>query len=204
MRIFFIPTKKVSITSFPSREQDVIALFNQMIAGGVIRGIQIMATNERSDYDGLYRILIDRNPLHIYNEELNPIGILEENLESYEANKQIPFRSGPRVLEYKFSLDGLIENIETGIKNSKNINLVVVWETGEEWKKNYRIFTTLHEDCLEYRKYHGVTHIMRNIDTHEEAMDLIVLKELIEYLNNPTEAQKKQFKKYEEDEEDED
>jgi hypothetical protein len=45
---------------------------------------------------------------------------------------------------------------------------------------------------------------MRNINTHEEAMDLIVLKELIEYLNNPTEAQKKQFKKYEEDEEDED
>jgi hypothetical protein len=184
MRIFFIPTKKVSITSFPSREQDVIALFNQMIAGGVIRGIQIMATNERSDYDGLYRILIDRNPLHIYNEELNPIGILEENLESYEANKQIPFRSGPRVLEYKFSLDGLIENIE--------------------WKKNYRITTTLHEDYLEHRSYHGVTHIMRNINTHEEAMDLIVLKELIEYLNNPTEAQKKQFKKYEEDEEDED
>ena len=176
MRIFFIPTKKVSITSFPSREQDVIALFNQMIAGGVIRGIQIMATNERSDYDGLYRILIDRNPLHIYNEELNPIGILEENLESYEANKQIPFRSGPRVLEYKFSLDGLIENIETGIKNSKNINLVVVWETGEEWKKNYRITTTLHEDYLEHRSYHGVTHIMRNINTHEEAMDLIVLK----------------------------
>jgi hypothetical protein len=96
--------------------------------------------------------------------------------------------------------DGLIENIETGIKNSKNINLVVVWETGEEWKKNYRITTTLHEDYLEHRSYHGVTHIMRNINTNEEAMELIVLKELIEYLNNPTEAQKKQFKKYEEDE----
>ena len=105
---FFIPTKKVSITSFPSREQDVIALFNQMIAGGVIRGIQIMATNERSDYDGLYRILIDRNELHIYDKRLNPIGILEENLESYDANNQLPFRSVPKVLEYKFSLDGLI------------------------------------------------------------------------------------------------
>jgi hypothetical protein len=197
---FFIRTKKVSITSFPSREQDVIALFNQMIAGGVIRGIQIMATNERSDYDGLYRILIDRNELHIYDPKLNPIGVLEENIENFDSNNQLPFRSGPKVLEYKFSLDGLIENIETGIKNSKNINLVVVWETGEEWKKNYRIFTTLHEDCLEYRKYHGVTHIMRNIDTHEEAMDLIVLKELIEYLNNPTETQKEQFAKYEEDE----
>lgn len=195
---FFIPTKKVSITSFPSREQDVIALFNQMIAGGVIRGIQIMATNERSDYDGLYRILIDRNELHIYDPKINPIGVLEENLESYESNNQLPFRSVPKVLEYKFSLDGLIENIDTGIKNSKNINLVVVWETGEEWRKNYRIVTTLHEDCLEYRKYHGVTHIMRNLETDEEAMDLIVLKELIEYLNNSTEAQKTQFAKYEE------
>jgi len=197
---FFIPTKKVSITSFPSREQDVIALFNQMIAGGVIRGIQIMATNERSDYDGLYRILIDRNELHIYDPKLNPIGVLEENIENFDSNNQLPFRSGPKVLEYKFSWDGLIENIETGSKNSKNINLVVVGETGEEWKKNYRIFTTLHEDCLEYRKYHGVTHIMRNIDTGEETMDLIVLKELIEYLNNPTETQKEQFAKYEEDE----
>lgn len=201
---FFIPTKKVSITSFPSREQDVIALFNQMIAGGIIRGIQIMATNERSDYDGLYRILIDHNELHIYDQQLNPIGVLEENLESYEANNQLPFRSVPKVLEYEFSLDGLIENIETGIKNSKNINLVVVWETGQEWRKNYRIVTTLHEDCLEYRKYHGVTHIMRNLDTQEEAMDLIVLKELIEYLNDSIETQKKQFKKYEDDEENED
>ncbi|NJM61111.1 MAG: hypothetical protein HC849_14265 [Oscillatoriales cyanobacterium RU_3_3] len=43
-----------------------------------------------------------------------------------------------------------------------------------------------------------MTHIMRNIDTNEEAMDLIVLKELIEYLNNPTETQKEQFAKYEE------
>jgi len=114
--------------------------------------------------------------LHIYEPKLNPIGVLEENIENFDSNNQLPFRSEPKVLEYKFSLDGLIENIETGIKNSKNINLVVVWETGEEWKKNYRIFTTLHEDCLEYRKYHGVTHIMRNLDTHEEAMDLIVLK----------------------------
>ena len=47
---FFIPTKKISITSVPTREQDVIALFNQLIAGGVIRGIRIMSTNERFTY----------------------------------------------------------------------------------------------------------------------------------------------------------
>lgn len=44
---FFVPTKQISMTSIPTREQDVIALFNQLIAGGVIRGIKIMSTNER-------------------------------------------------------------------------------------------------------------------------------------------------------------
>lgn len=42
---FFDSVKKISITSMPTREQDVIALFNQLIAGGVIRGIKIMSTN---------------------------------------------------------------------------------------------------------------------------------------------------------------
>jgi hypothetical protein len=194
---FFNPTKEISITSIPSREQDVIALFNQMIAGGVIRGIKIMATNERSDYDSLYRIIIDKNPLHIYDKDRNPLGVQEENLEDYESKKVLPFQSAPQVLEYKYSLDGLIEDIDTGIKNSKDINLVVVWETGEEWQKNYQITTTLHEDYLEYRPYHGVTHRMSNLEIRGNIMDVIVLQELIEYLNDPESAQEKQLKKYE-------
>jgi hypothetical protein len=194
---FFNPTREISITSIPSREQDVIALFNQMIAGGVIRGIKIMATNERSDYDSLYRVTIDNNNLHIYDKDKNPLGIQEENLEDYESNKVLPFQSGPKVLEYKYSLNGLIEDIDTGTKNSKDINLVVVWKTGEEWRKNYLITTTLHEDYLEYRPYHGVTHIMSNLETRGNSIDIIVLEELIEYLNDPEDTQEKQLKKYE-------
>ncbi|MCB8757963.1 ATP-binding protein [Planktothrix agardhii] len=194
---FFIPTKKISITSTPSREQDVIALFNQMIAGGVIRGIQIMATNERFDYDGLYRIIIEKNSLHAYNKDKNPLGIQEENLDTYESQDLLPFKSEPKVLEYKYSLDGLVEDIGTGTKKSKDINLVVVWETGEEWRKNYQITTTLHEDHLDYRPYHGITHKMSNFDTSGDEMEIIVLQELIEYLNDPESTQKKQLKKYE-------
>ncbi len=73
---FFLPTKKISITSNPTREQDVIALFNQLVAGGVIRGIKIMSTNERFTYDGLYRIVIEQPTLnHIYDSKSNPLGI---------------------------------------------------------------------------------------------------------------------------------
>ena len=157
-----------------------------------------MATNERSDYDGLYRILINDNYLHIYDKQKNPLGIDKENLEDYEARDVLPFESAPKVLEYKFSLDGLIENMDTGVKNSKDIDLIIVWETGEEWKKNYRITTTLHEDYLVDRHYHGITHRFNNINTNEEGMDMIVLKELIEYLNDPIATQEEQITKYEE------
>lgn len=194
---FFIPTKKISITSIPSREQDVIALFNQLIAGGVIRGIQIMATNERADYDGLYRIIIEKNNFHIYNKDKNPLGIQQENLDNYESQNLLPFKSEPKVLEYKYSLDGLVEDIGTGTKKIKDINLVVVWKTGEEWRKNYKITTTLHEDYLDYRLYHGITHKMSNFDTSGDGMEIIVLQELIEYLNDPESTQQKQLEKYE-------
>src|SRR5690606_32524118 len=43
---FFAPINEISITSEPQSEQDVIVLFNQLIAGGVIRGIKLLATSQ--------------------------------------------------------------------------------------------------------------------------------------------------------------
>jgi len=195
---FFLPTNILSITSIPSREQDVIALFNQLIAGGVIRGIKIMSTNERFTYDGLYRVVICQpTEHHIYNAKINPLGILEEIVLGY--TKKIPFLSYPKVLEYKYSLDGLIENIESGTKNSNDIGLVVVWETGDLWKEHYKLTSLLDVDNLSSRQYHGVTHTITNLNTGQQEMDLIVLEELLEYLNDPEQSQIKQVQKYEYD-----
>jgi hypothetical protein len=52
----FLPTNEPSITAEPLNEQDVIALFNQLLPGGVIRGIKIMATNQHQKYDGIYKV----------------------------------------------------------------------------------------------------------------------------------------------------
>ncbi|HDL8287317.1 TPA: ATP-binding protein, partial [Yersinia enterocolitica] len=107
---FFKPTNKISITSVPTREQDVIALFNQLIAGGVIRGVNIMSTNERFIYDGMYRVSF-KPPLenHVFDEGKNPLGVIDDHVKEMDD-----FKSEPKILEYKFSLDGLIENIEDG------------------------------------------------------------------------------------------
>jgi hypothetical protein len=191
---FFLPANKISITSKPTREQDVIALFNQLLAGGVIRGVRIMSTNERLTYDGLYRIIMEPpQEHHLYDEAINPLGIERSVLNGF----QLPFVSDPKVLEYKFSLDGLIEDIDSGVKNSNDISLVVVWETGEEYKENYKITSFLDPDNLTLREYHGVTHSITNINTEQREMELIVLSELIEFLNDQTSTIETQREKYE-------
>lgn len=190
---FFLPTKRISITAQPSREQDVIALFNQLLAGGVIRGVKIMATDERFTYDGLYKISFEPpNENHIYDKDSNPLGVLKETAAQYES-----FISEPKVLEYKKSFDGLIENIEDESKNSNDIGLVVVWETGDYYKEIYSFTSLLDNNNLNLRQYHGVTHIVTNLQTGQREMDLIVLSELIDYLNDPIETQKTQKAKYE-------
>jgi Histidine kinase-, DNA gyrase B-, and HSP90-like ATPase len=188
---FFLPTKQVSILSTPTREQDVIALFNQLIAGGVIRGIKIMSTNERFTYDGMYRITFSQpDENHIYEPKTNPLGILKENME------HVGFISKPKILEYKLSLNGLIEDLETGEKNAKDLGLVIVWETEDLYQHNYQIVSLLDPDNLSERQYHGVTHVMQNLQTGAREMDLIVLSELISYLNDTPLEIKNQTKKY--------
>lgn len=190
---FFQPMNSISITSEPTREQDVISLFNQLIAGGVIRGIKIMSTNERFVYDGMFKVSFDEpSDMHIYDKEENPLGVTDEYVSEHKG-----FISHPKILEYKYSLDGLIENLQDGSKNSNEINLVVVWETGEDYQENYSITSLLNEDNLAERQYHGVTHLMTNLSTHQKEMDLIVLKELISYLNDPDLETKNQIEKYE-------
>jgi len=56
--------KEVSITSLPKPEQDVIVLFNQLVAGGVIRGLKLMPTSSHEQYDGIYKYVV-KEPFRI-------------------------------------------------------------------------------------------------------------------------------------------
>jgi hypothetical protein len=192
---FFLPLRKISILSTPTREQDVIALFNQLIAGGVIRGIKIMSTNERFTYDGLYRVTVSEpREHHIYNASDNPLGINKDSVVEILNAYKTGFISEPKVLEYKYSLDGLVEDIESGIKNSNDISLVVVWDAGELYKENYYISSLLVDDNISLRQYHGITHQLHDIDTSERVSDLVILNDLILYLNNPKQCSEMQEK----------
>lgn len=190
---FFLPVERVSITSVPTREQDVIALFNQLIAGGVIRGLNMMSTNERFTYDGLFKISFDLSPeLYIYNKDDNPLGVPEDTANALNGKV-----TAPRILEYKFSLDGLVEEFESQDKNIKDIDLCVAWSTGELYKEKYGIVSLLIPENADQRQYHGITHVLVDVESGAKYCDLIILSELIEFLNNAEKEAEFQREKYE-------
>ncbi len=190
---FFIPIERVSITSKPTREQDVIALFHQLIAGGVIRGINVMSTNERFTYDGLFKITFDLEAdLYAYSADTNPLGVPLQVARSLKGKV-----TDPKVLEYKYSLDGLVEDFDDQEKNIKDIDLCVSWVTGEAYKGRYGITSLLIPENADQRQFHGATHILTDIDAGTKLCYLIILSDLVEYLNDQDLTAQRQREQYE-------
>ena len=104
--------------------------------------------------------------------------------------------SAPYVLEYKYSFDALLEEIEKEDKDESSINLVVCWVMGDKWKRRYTITPLLSYANLHHREIHGVTHIVRNSTTGQNVFWVIVLSELIDYINNPDGMRELQKQKY--------
>jgi hypothetical protein len=172
---FFAPIYEISITSVPQSEQDVIVLFNQLVAGGVIRGIKLLATSQVKQYDGVFKFVV-REPItnHEFDEDTNPLGVQELHFKKEHT-------SPPKVLEYKYSIDALIGEFESEYKSEKDIHLAITWDLGNEWRKSYEATSLLDLENLHQRDYHGLTHILNSGTTK---FNVIVLKELLDYLND--------------------
>ncbi|GHB59509.1 hypothetical protein GCM10008107_05830 [Psychrosphaera saromensis] len=184
---FFAPMNEISITSEPQSEQDVIVLFNQLIAGGVIRGVNLLATSQIKQYDGVYKYVV-KEPLsnHEFDKEDNPLGVQE-----FHFSKE--HTSPPKILEYKYNIDALIHEFESDYKFEKDIHLAIAWEMGTEWKKKYEAISLLDLDNLHQRDFHGITHILNSGTT---TFHVIILKELVNYLNDIDKSQSYQKATY--------
>jgi len=183
---FFKPKNQISILSIPQSEQDVIALFNQLLAGGVIRSIELLATSQTMQYDGIYIFKnTDKVDTYLYHETSNPLGVDRQNFVSN-------FESPPKVLEYKYSINGLIAEFHNQEKRADDIDLSIAWELGDLWKSDYSCTSLLDDDNISHREFHGITHILSNPTSK---IYCIILSELIEYLNHPLKSKETQ-KKY--------
>lgn len=184
---FFKPKNEISIVSIPQKEQDVIALFNQLIAGGVIRSINLLATSQTMQYDGVYRYVISSDEgTYAFDGDSNPLGLEPEKLKNFESQ--------PKVLEYKHNLDYLIQDFHNEEKRADDVNLAICWEMGSLWKEDFECTSYLLDDNISHRNYHGLTH---QLNSATSRIDVVVLSELIQYLEDYEGSQTWQKARYE-------
>lgn len=168
------------------------------MAGGVIRGVKVVGTNELMTYDGAFRVVCGPEyGNHQFNLIQNPLGIGETQRVEFEAAYPNGFLSTEmKILEYKFSVDGFITDITTGDKKVADVDLLIAWEFGSEHEQFFSVQSLLVPEGESHRQYHGVTHLL--FDEHgNHAMDAIILKDLISFLNDTPSESARQANLYE-------
>ena len=176
----FMPSEELAIRSAPVVEQDVVALFNQMLSSGLVRGIQVLSTSQHNQYDGLFRVKMAPPIERFIYSENNPLGVDEQLFTGREE-----LQSPVKILEYKYSVDGLIEEITAEVKNAEDIGLIVAWEMGDKYKQLFDLTSYLDEDNVHHRQIHGTTHSFTHSTSGTHAFEAIILRDLISYLQSP-------------------
>lgn len=114
---------ELCILSEPQQEQDVVALFHELLGAKIIRGLGILATSQNDRYNSLiladYRALETQNPADFAYKSTNPLGVSE---------RQLGQKSEPMVLEYKYEFGALVRDFRAEEKFSNEIDLVVCWD----------------------------------------------------------------------------
>jgi hypothetical protein len=191
----FAPQFELPIRSAPVVEQDVVALFNQMLSAGLIRGIQLLSSSQFNQYDGLFRYRMG-SPFDLFiRSDQNPLGVDAQIFAGTETTLESPVG----VLEYKHNLDALIEELDNETKRAEEIKLAICWEIGEKWRSHFDALSYLDNENLHHRQLHGVTHHFSHAVSGLPAFSLIVLKDLISYLTAQEAESARQHQLYSED-----
>ena len=167
--------RQLALISAPREEQDVIALFHEIVGHGVIRGLQFYSTGYNTRYDGLYRYLYDETCRF---DSVNNFWGVDPRL--------APGESGSLVLEYKLSLDGLIRDFQKEEKNPQEVSLLVCWQIGDEFKNRYEIISFIADQEGGTRETFGATHALYTGSRHNKILEIICLGDFLGWYEDPT------------------
>jgi len=178
----------LSMKSTPRQEQDVIALYHELIGLGVIKGLEFLATSQNERYDSLFMLDYEQDDSLRFNKISAPLGV--------GTGVVLPYASEPRVLEYKYDLDALIRDFSAEVKYPKHINMVVCWTATKQFKERYFLSSLLIGDEGASRLTYGATHLAFPDGGQQPDFEVCVLEDLLNYLQNPQEEEARQKARY--------
>jgi hypothetical protein len=179
---------RLSLMSEPQQEQDVIALFHELLGVGLLKGYRIFATSQSETYDSLYELEYPDEPEFKYERTSRALGV---------ADRYLGESTEPRVLEYKYDFDGLLDDLEQEVKSQSHIQLVVCWSVSKHYKDKFFFRSLLINDEGSERVHYGATHQAFSDSSSEMAFEVLVLKDLLNFIEDRAseEARQKQYYK---------
>ncbi len=165
---------KLAYAAIPRSEQDVIAVFHELVGMGLIRGIRFLCTSELDQYDSCYVTHYASGADHQFSRE-NLLGVSPKLISAKESR--------PYVLEFKFDLDGLIADFAKENKFQDHIKAAVCWQVGENYSENFSVRSYLVGEEGSARQFFGATHSL----WHEriKLADIVCVGDLIRFCQQP-------------------
>lgn len=167
----------IQLKKLPLEEQDVIALFFNLLGNQRIRGYQIFSTHIAKTYDGVGKFHLGNEIENIYHAENNKLGIAADKFNK----KGIKNSQNRCYIEFKFNSDQLVKDVRAGYKRMRDIKWLICWEIGKGHKKEgIDIIDITDPAHVNHREYYGVTHIMVE---QESKIFIICLRRVLEVLS---------------------
>lgn len=158
----------------PKEEQDVIAMFFDLLGMEKIKGYQFYSTHISKKYDGIGMFQLSKSEDVIYNKE-NLLGVSEDKFKSGEIKS--PKKC---FFEFKMNSDQLVSDVRNGYKRLQDIKWLICWEIGKKHKdEGISVINITQPEHINYRNYYATTHLMSE---GENSVFVIELKKVLEIL----------------------
>ena len=148
-----LATKKV-----PRDENDVIALFFELVGRGYILGYQSFGLSQIDRYDG--RFILRRK-----GDEGDP--------EIPPDDRQLS------AIEFKVTASALIRDLEREVKDARDLKLVIAWDEGTSSSDQFGFADIEHSRYYPDKVYLGVTRYLQNTKSGSQ-IQVLLLKSVVD------------------------
>ena len=179
----------IALLSTPQQEQDVIALFHELIGAKILRGFRFYGTCQSDRYDSLFLMEYVEQDNVLFQASAQRLGI--------DRAHSLPLSTEPKVLEYKYAFDSLVDDFDKEEKFAKQIDLVVCWSAGTRYKSKFYLQPLLIGDEGSSRQIFGSTHQAFATGAQgSPAFEVIILEDLLNWLQDPAGEEARQKRAY--------
>ena len=149
---------ELAIKKVPRDENDVIALFFELLGRGYIEGYQSLGLSQMDRYDG--RFILRRSC-----DETDPVMPADDRQLS--------------AVEFKVNASSLIQDLERGSKDPHDLKLVIAWEEGSSNSDQFGFADIEHSRYYPDNVYLRVTRYLQNTKSGSQ-IQVLLLKSVVD------------------------